>query len=33
MLPYLLPGVSDDDSLGLWCALNVKEARAELVPI
>ena len=31
--PYFLPGLSDDDALGLWRALNVKGSRAELVPI
>jgi hypothetical protein len=30
---YFLRGLSDDDALGLWRALNVKGARAELVPI
>lgn len=30
---YFLPGLSDDDALGLWRALNVKGSRAELVPI
>jgi hypothetical protein len=30
---YFLPGLSDDDALGLWRALNVKGARAELVPV
>ena len=30
---YFLRGLSDDDALGLWRALNVKGSRAELVPI
>jgi tetratricopeptide (TPR) repeat protein len=30
---YFLPGLSDDDAIGLWRALNVAGSRAELVPI
>jgi tetratricopeptide (TPR) repeat protein len=30
---YFLRGLSDDDALGLWRALNVKGSRGELVPI
>jgi tetratricopeptide (TPR) repeat protein len=30
---HFLPGLSDDDALGLWRALNVAGSRAELVPI
>ncbi|MGO8868561.1 MAG: DUF4062 domain-containing protein [Alphaproteobacteria bacterium] len=30
---YFLPGLSDDDALGLWRALGVSGSRAELVPI
>jgi tetratricopeptide (TPR) repeat protein len=32
-IAYFLRGLSDDDALGLWRALNVKGSRAELVPI
>jgi len=32
-LAYFLHGLSDDDALGLWRALNVAGSRAELVPI
>ncbi len=31
--PFFLPGLSDDDALGLWRALNVAGSRAQLVPI
>ena len=31
--PYFLRGLSDDDALALWRALNVAGSRAELVPI
>ena len=31
--PYFLRGLSDDDALGLWRALNVSGSRAELLPI
>ncbi len=30
---YFLPGLSDDDALGLWRALDVAGSRAELMPI
>ncbi len=32
-IAYFLRGLSDDDALGLWRALNVAGSRAELVPI
>jgi tetratricopeptide (TPR) repeat protein len=32
-IAYFLRGLSDDDALGLWRALNVKGSRGELVPI
>jgi uncharacterized protein HemY len=32
-IAYFLRGLSDDDALGLWRALNVKGSRSELVPI
>ena len=31
--PYFLRGLSDDDALGLWRALDVSGSRAELLPI
>ena len=30
---YFLPGLSDDDAIGLWRGLKVSGARSELVPI
>ncbi len=30
---YFLPGLSDDDAIGLWRALGVSGSRGELVPI
>ena len=31
--PYFLPGLSDDDAIGLWRALGVSGSRGELAPI
>jgi tetratricopeptide (TPR) repeat protein len=31
--PYFLPGLSDDDALSFWRALNVRGSRVELLPI